>query len=65
MMILMRTSDLPESAVPLTDADTAQHSLLVHHVLSQELADNVSAQTEAHHDQLRLRVHPLDVAHHG
>lgn len=64
-LILPWEADPPESAVPLTNADTTQHSLLVHHVLPQELADNVSAQTEAHHDQLRLRVRPLNVANHG
>lgn len=55
----------PESAVPLTDADTAQHSLLVRHVLAQELANDVSAQTEANHNELRLRICPLNVADHG
>lgn len=55
----------PESAVALAHADAAQHSLLVGHVLAQELADDVPAQTEAHHDQLRLGVGALDVAHHG
>lgn len=64
-LMLPWEADPPESAVPLTNADTTQHSLLVHHVLPQELADNVSAQTEAHHDQLRLRVRPLNVAYHG
>lgn len=64
-LILPWKTDPPESTVPLTDADTTQHSLLVHHVLPQELADNVSAQTEAHHDQLCLSVRPLNVAYHG
>lgn len=64
-LILLWENDPPESTVALTDADATQHSFLVHHVLTQELANNVSAQTEAHHDQLRLRVHPLNVAYHG
>lgn len=64
-LILLWENDPPESTVALTDADATQHSLLVHHVLTQELANNVSAQTEAHHDQLCLRVHPLNVAYHG
>lgn len=59
-----KANDPPESAVTLTDADTTQHSLLVRHVLAQELANDVSAQTEAHHYQLRLRVRSLDVADH-
>lgn len=55
----------PESAVALAHADAAQHSLLVGHVFTQELANDVPAQTEAHHDQLRLGIGALDVAHHG
>ena len=61
----MEEIDPPESAVPLTDADTAQHSLLVRPVLTQELAYDVPAQTEAHHDELGLRIRPLYVADHG
>lgn len=64
-LIWVWENDPPESTVPLADADAAQHPFLVPHVLAQELANNVSAQTEAHHDQLRLRVRPLNVAHHG
>lgn len=64
-LIWVWEEDPPESTVALTDADAAQHPLLVPHVLTQELANDVSAQTEAHHDQLRLRVRPLNVAHHG
>lgn len=64
-LISVWEEDPPESTVPLTDADAAQHPLLVPHVLTQELANDVSAQTEAHHDQLCLRVRPLNVAHHG
>lgn len=55
----------PESAVPLTDADTTQHSLLVRPVLAQELTHDVSTQAEAHHDQLGLWIRPLNVANHG
>lgn len=56
--------DPPESAVALTDAHAAQHSLLVHPVLTQELANDVPTQTEAHNDQLGLRICPLNVANH-
>ena len=55
----------PESTVPLTDADTTQHSLLVRPVLAQELAYNVSTQAEADHNQLGLGVCPLDVTNQG
>lgn len=56
---------MPECTVALAHADTAQHSFLVGTVLSQKLADDVAPEAEAHHDQLGLGVHLLDVANHG
>ncbi len=55
----------PEGAVTLTDADAAEHSVLVRFVLTQKLTDDVSSQTEAHDHQQRLGESSFDVAHHG
>lgn len=58
-------SNPPQRTVPLTNADAAQHSLLVSLVLPQELTNDVSTQTEAHNNELSVRVCPLNVANHG
>lgn len=60
-----KAPDPPECTVPLAQADTAQHSLLVGLALSQVFAHYVSTQAEAHNNQLGLRVSLLDVIHHG
>lgn len=56
---------MPECTVALAHAHAAQHTLLIGMVLSQEFADDVATETEAHHDELALRVGLLYVAHHG
>lgn len=60
-----KSPDPPQRTVPLAHADTAQDSLLVGLAFSQILAHDVSAQAEAHNNQLGLRVGLLDVINHG
>lgn len=60
-----KISSLPECTVALAHAHAAQHTLLIGMALPQEFADDVATETEAHHDELALRVGLLYVAHHG
>lgn len=63
--VMEKSLDLPQCTVPLAHADAAQDSLLVGLALSQVFAHNVSAQAEAHNNQLGLGVGLLDVINHG
>ncbi len=57
-------SGSPQCTVALAHAHTAQNTLLVASVLSEELANDISPQTEAHDNKFGLGVRLFDEAHH-